>query len=76
MRAKSTSASFGVVAVVIAATSLGVRADEDLVRGRTNEVIKSQPATPQNAALRHYRPKPGCFATGTRDRSGALQVVC
>lgn len=76
MRAKSICASFGIVVVVLAATGVGVRADEDLVRGRTNEVIKSEPATAQNTVPKYYRPKRGCFATGTRDTSGNPQVAC
>jgi len=74
MRAKSIFASLGVVAVVLAAT--GVHADEDMVRGKTNEIIKSQGTTAENAVPKSYRPKRGCFATGTRDTSGNAQVVC
>jgi len=74
MRAKSIFASLGIVAAVLAAT--GVCADEDMVRGKTNEVNKSQRTTAENAALKSYRPKRGCFATGTRDTSGNAQVVC
>jgi len=73
MRVKSIVASLGVVAAVLAAT--GVHADDNMVRGKTNEVTRSQRATAENAA-RSYRPKRGCFATGTRDTTGNAQVVC
>jgi hypothetical protein len=75
MRAKSTFASFGIVAVLLAANSVGVSADEEFVRGRSNDVIKSRPVTVLNSAQK-YRPKHGCFATGTRDTSGNSQMVC
>jgi hypothetical protein len=74
MRAKSPLASFGIIAVVLAATSSGVNA-EDSSRGRSYDVIKSRPATAPNSAEK-YRPKRGCFATGTRDTSGNPQMVC
>jgi hypothetical protein len=73
MRAKSMFASFGAIAVVVAATGFGVSANEDSARGRSNDVIKS--ATVVNNAQK-YRPKSGCFATGTRDTSGNFQTVC
>jgi hypothetical protein len=75
MRAKSMFASFGAIAVVVAATGFGVSANEDSARGRSNDVIKSRPATVVKNAHK-YRPKSGCFATGTRDTSGNSQTVC
>jgi hypothetical protein len=75
MRAKSIFASFGVIAVVLAATSFDVSANEDLARGKSSDVIKSRPATVVNNAQK-YRPRSGCFATGTRDTSGNSQTVC
>ena len=75
MRAKSMFASFGAIAVVLAATGFRVSANEDSARGRSNDVIKSRPATVVNNTQK-YRPKSGCFATGTRDISGNSQTVC
>ena len=75
MRAKSLWASLGIAAAVLAATGFGAGADDDMARGRSNEVIKSRPATASNNAQK-YRPKAGCFATGTRDSSGNSQTVC
>ena len=75
MRAKLLLGSFGIVAVVLAATSFGVSAGDDSARGRPNDVIKSRPATASNDAQK-YRPKRGCFAAGTRDTSGNPQMVC
>ena len=75
MKAKSLLGSFGIAAVVLAATGFGACADDDLARGRSNDVIKSRPATASNNAQK-YRPKAGCFATGTRDSSGNAQTVC
>lgn len=75
MRAKSMFASFGIAAVLLAANSVGASADEEFVRGRSNDVIKSRPASALNSTLK-YRPKRGCFATGTRDTSGNSQMVC
>ena len=72
---KSRLASLGIAAVAIAATSFGVRADDDFARGRSNDIIKSQSAMPANSAQK-YRPKRGCFAAGTRDTSGNSQLVC
>ena len=64
---------FGIVAVVLAATNVG--AGDDSARGRSNDVIKSRPTTASNNAQK-YRPKRGCFATGTRDASGNPEMVC
>ena len=50
MRAKLLLGSFGIVAVVLAATSFGVSAGDDSARGRPNDVIKSRPATASNDA--------------------------
>jgi hypothetical protein len=75
MRAKSLVGSFGIIAIVLGATSFGVSAGDDSARGRSNDVIKSRPATVANNAQK-YRPKRGCFATGTRDTSGNPQTVC
>lgn len=75
MKAKSLVRCFGVVAVALAATSFGASAGEDFARGRSNDVIKSRPATASNNAQK-YRPKGGCFATGTRDTSGNPQMAC
>ena len=75
MRAKSLLGSIGIVAVALAATSFGACAGDDLVRGRSNDVIKSRPVTASNNTQK-YRPKPGCFSTGTRDTSGNSQTVC
>jgi len=74
MRAKSIFAALGIVAAGLATTV--VHAHEDVMRGKANEVIKSQPTTAENAAPKSYRPKRGCFAAGTRDTSGNAQVVC
>jgi hypothetical protein len=65
----------GAIAVVLAATGFGVSANEDSARGKSNDVIKSRPATVVNN-VQKYRPKRGCFATGTRDTSGNSQTVC
>ena len=67
--------SLGIVAVVLAATSCGVGAGDDSARGRSNDVIKSRPTAASNNAQK-YRPKRGCFATGTRDTSGSPEMVC
>ena len=75
MRAKSLLGSFGIIAVVLAATSFSASAGDDSARSRSNDVIKSRPATASNNAQK-YRPKPGCFATGTRDTSGNSQMAC
>jgi hypothetical protein len=75
MRAKSLLSSFGIVVVILAATGFGAGAADDLARGRSNEIIKSRPVTASNNAQK-YRPKAGCFATGTRDSSGNSQTVC
>ena len=74
MRTKLLS-RFSIITVLLAATGFGVSAGDDSARGRSNEVIKSRPATASNDAQK-YRPKPGCFATGTRDASGNSQVTC
>jgi hypothetical protein len=73
MRVKSLVGFFGIVAVVLAATS--VSAGDDSARGRSNDVIKSRPATASNN-VQKYRPKRGCFATGTRDTSSNPQMAC
>ena len=73
MRVKPLVGFFGIMAVVLAATS--VSAGDDSARGRSNDVIKSRPATASNNAQK-YRPKRGCFATGTRDTSGNPQMAC
>ena len=75
MRENSLVGFLGIIAVVLAATSFGASAGDDSARGRSNDVIKSRPATASNNAQK-YRPKPGCFATGTRDASGNSQTVC
>ena len=72
---KSLLASLGIAAVAVAATSFGVKADNNFTRGRSSDIIKSQPAMPSNSAQK-YRPKRGCFATGTLDASGNSQLVC
>jgi hypothetical protein len=74
MRAKLPF-GLSIVAVLLAATSFGVSAGDDSARGRSNDVIKSRPATASNNT-QMYRPKPGCFATGTRDTSGNSQLAC
>ncbi len=56
MTAKSLLNSFGIVAVVLAATGFGASAADDLARGRSNEIIKSRPVTASNNAQK-YRPK-------------------
>lgn len=75
MKAKSLLMPFWMVAIILAATSFSAEADDDLARGRSNDVIKSRPITGLNNSQK-YRPKPGCFATGTRDTSGNSQTVC
>jgi hypothetical protein len=72
MKAKLLLGPFAIVAVVLAATTFGACAGDDSARGRPNDVIKSRPVN----NTQKYRPKPGCFATGTRDRSGNSQTVC
>ena len=74
MRVKPLAWSVGIVAVVLAATSFSASAGDDLARGRSNDVIKSRPTASNN--VQKYRPKHGCFATGTRDTSGNPQMVC
>jgi len=73
MNMKPLVGFFGIIAVVLAATS--VSAGDDSARGRSNDVIKSRPTTASNNAQK-YRPKRGCFATGTRDTSGNPQMAC
>jgi len=73
MAMKSLAGFFGIVAVVLGATS--VSAGDDSARGRSDDVIKSRPAAASNNAQK-YRPKRGCFATGTRDTSGNPQMAC
>ena len=74
MTPKSLAGSFWIIAVVLAATNFASAGDYT-TRGRSSDVIKSQPATVSNNAQK-YRPKRGCFATGTRDASGNSQTVC
>jgi hypothetical protein len=73
MRVKSLVGLSGIIAVVLAATN--VSADQDSARGRSNDIIKSRPTTASNN-VQKYRPKRGCFATGTRDTSGNPQMAC
>ena len=73
MRVKSLVGFFGIIAVVLAATD--VSAGDDSARGRSNDVIKSRPTTASNN-VQKYRPKRGCFATGTRDTAGNPQMAC
>ena len=73
MAVKSLAVFWGIAAVVLAATS--VSAGDDSARGRSNDVIKCRPTTASNNAQK-YRPKRGCFATGTRDASGNPEMVC
>jgi hypothetical protein len=75
MREKSLVGFLGIIAVVLAATSFSVSAGDDSARVRSNDIIKSRPTTVSNNAQK-YRPKRGCFATGTRDASGNSQTVC
>jgi hypothetical protein len=75
MRVKPLAWPVGIVAVVFAATSFSVSAGDDSARGRPNEVIKPRPTTASNN-VQKYRPKHGCFATGTGDASGNPQMVC
>jgi hypothetical protein len=70
MRAKSLLGLFTIVAVVLPASA---SAGEDSARGRSNDVIKSRPVVNNT---QKYRPKSGCFATGTRDTAGNSQTVC
>jgi hypothetical protein len=56
------------VAGLLAASSLNARADDATIDG-----IKSRPAA---GDAQRYRPKHGCFGTGTRDAAGHTQVVC
>ena len=56
------------VAGFMAALCLDARAEDDTV-----DAIKSRPAA---ADAQKYRPKHGCFATGTRDGAGNTQAVC
>jgi len=73
MGAKSFLRRFTIAAVILAATSFGASAGDDAARGRPNDVIKSRPVVNNT---QKYRPKSGCFATGTRDTSGNSQTVC
>lgn len=50
------------------ATPLNVSAEDATADG-----IKSPPVA---LDVQKYRPKHGCFATGTRDLAGNTQVVC
>jgi hypothetical protein len=60
--------SFVAAAAFLAASSLNAIADDTITEG-----IKSRPAA---ADAQKYRPKHGCFATGTRDAAGNTQLVC
>ena len=73
MSAKLIVASFGITLMLAAST--GARAHEASARGKSNEILKPRPATALNNGQK-YRPKGGCFATGTRDTSGNTQFVC
>ena len=74
MGAKSVKVFFGMIAVALASINCGVNAEESSALRRPNDVIKSQPATAYST--QKYRPKRGCFATGTRDASGNSQMIC
>jgi hypothetical protein len=52
----------------MAALCLNAKAED-----ATTDGIKSRPAA---ADAQKYRPKHGCFGTGTRDGAGNTQVVC
>jgi hypothetical protein len=67
MRAKLL-VSFVAAAGFLAASSLKAIADDT-----TTDGIKSRPAA---ADAQKYRPKHGCFGTGTRDAAGNTQTVC
>ncbi|MCK1394853.1 hypothetical protein [Bradyrhizobium sp. 1] len=56
------------VAIGLVATSLNAGANE-----AAPDAIKSRPAA---ADAQKYRPKHGCFGTGTRDAAGNAQMVC
>jgi hypothetical protein len=64
----------GIIAFTLASINCGVNAEESSALRRSNDVIKSRPATANST--QKYRPKRGCFATGTRDASGNSQIVC
>jgi hypothetical protein len=67
MRARLLVA-FGAVAVFVATTSLSAGAED-----ATADSIKTRPVA---ADAQKYRPKHGCFGTGTQDPAGNIQVVC
>jgi hypothetical protein len=56
------------VAGFMVASSLNASAEEATADG-----IKSRPTA---ADAQKYRPKNGCFGTGTRNSAGNTQVVC
>jgi hypothetical protein len=60
--------SFVAVAGFMAVSCLNAGAEEATADG-----IKSQPVA---GDAQKYRPKHGCFATGTRDPAGNTQVIC
>ena len=74
MGAKSVKMLLGIIAFTLASITCGVIAEESSALRRSNDVIKSRPATANST--QKYRPKRGCFATGTRDASGNSQIVC
>jgi hypothetical protein len=74
MGTKSVKMFLGIIAVTLASINCGVNAEESSALRRPNDVIKSRPATANSS--QKYRPKRGCFATGTRDASGNSQIVC
>ena len=52
----------------LAASSLSASAEDATADG-----VKARPVA---ADAQKYRPKHGCFGTGTRDAAGHTQVVC
>jgi hypothetical protein len=74
MGAKSVKMFWGLIAFTLASINCDVNAEESSAVRRSNDVIKSGPATANST--QKYRPKRGCFATGTRDASGNAQIVC
>ncbi|GLH75255.1 hypothetical protein SSBR45G_01630 [Bradyrhizobium sp. SSBR45G] len=60
--------SFVAIVGVLAVNSLNAGAGE-----ATTEGVKARPAA---ADAQKYRPKQGCFGTGTQDPAGRTQVVC
>ena len=60
--------SFAAVVGLFAVNSLSASAEE-----ATTDGVKARPAA---VDAQKYRPKQGCFGTGTRDSAGNIQVVC